>query len=298
MIVFTGITGSLGRHLPFACAARGLACHALGSRLEKDIDGLRRELKALPKAASACLFHLAARVPVPDCERDPAAAHQINVGGAINVVSEFIDWAKTRSIAHKVIYTSTGHVYQASAALLTETDPVAPRSIYAETKLEAEGKLTTICSAADVSLIIARLFGVVAPIQARQYVLPGLLRRVRAGALSGVPNLDGVRDYLDARDVCGDLLDLGRTPEAGGLVNVCSGQPVRIRHLLELIVRAAEPARAAELIAGISAAPGRADDVPFIAGNPARLMELVGPRPPRIPLEQTVREAVAAASHD
>ena len=187
----------------------------------------------------------------------------------------------------------------------TEVHPVGPRSVYANTKLRAEEALAAMARTRASPLIIARVFGLFAPRQPSNYLLPGLIRRVRQRELAGIPGLDFARDYLDSRDVCDHLLTLsthGRDAETPGpergqcdvveTVNVCSGQPTTPRDLIERVIAVAAPLERDTLLSQLSAAPGRADDVPWIVGDPSKLSRLVGE--PRLrSIDQTVRDAVS-----
>jgi nucleoside-diphosphate-sugar epimerase len=235
-------------------------------------------------------------VSVPACESDPAAATRINVTLAESTVATVLDWAHRRRASAKVIYVSTGHVYAApqAGARLSEEAATLPRSVYAQTKLAAEQVLTALTAAHEVAFLIARTFGLVAPRQAPNYVLPGLIERARSGRLDGVPGLDFARDYLDARDVCDDLLRLTRVPwpDRPQIVNVCSGVPVTIRELLLAVLHETNPLRAEESALGATPAPGRPDDVPWLVGDPSRFIGLTDAPPQRIALSTTVADAI------
>jgi nucleoside-diphosphate-sugar epimerase len=145
--------------------------------------------------------------------------------------------------------------------------------------------------------VIARVFGLLAPGQPANYVLPGLIARVREGRLTDVPGLDMTRDYLDARDVCRDLLALGLAPLPTGarVVNVCSGEPTTIRELLAAVLRASGDPDPAERARAATAAPGRADDTRWLVGDPSAFVRLTGLAPRSITLLETARDALALA---
>lgn len=289
MIVFTGATGSLGRWLAPELDRAGLASAPLRARLH-DREGLREELGRHRAAGDAVLLHLAAMVSVPGCERDPELAFQTNVSFARTAVEDFLDWAQQQGVPGRVLLVGTGHVYAelAEPGRLREDSPVGPRSVYARTKLQAEEAIQSLCRARGAPAATARVFGLLSPGQPENYLLPGLLRRVRGGQVEGIPGLDAARDYLDARDACRDLVELSRLPAPPPVVNVCSGKGVRIRAVL------AEVARALSREVRPTAAPGRPDDIPWLVGDPGLLERLLGPRPRR-PLEETVADALAFA---
>jgi len=294
MILFNGSTGGLGRYLGDALRARGLAGAPLFSRLE-DREALRDQLASIDVRAGdpVWLVQLAARVSVPGCQQDPTGAFETNVRDTTETVREFVAWARGRRCTPRVLYTSTGHVYarQEPGSRIAEDGAVAPRSVYARTKLEAEHALMRLAAQEGAALWIARIFGLVGPSQPPHYVLPGLIRRAREGRLSDIPGLSHVRDYLDARDVCRILVDLcaaGIAAPEPRMINVCSGDGMSIRAIVEEIL----VGLGAQSLPILGEAPGRADDLPWIVGDPSRLTALLGRRPRQIPLQRTIRDAL------
>ena len=296
MILYNGATGGLGRYLAPALGPSGETSHALVARLD-DREGLITELSRLRSVEPLTFIHLAAMVSVPACEADPATAHRVNVTLARSTVSTILGWAQSAGIAIRIIYVSTGHVYATATrgSRLAEDAAPGPRSVYARSKLEAEQELARLCAAEAVPFLVARVFGLIAPVQAEHYVLPGLIRRVQSGALFDIPGLDFARDYLDARDVCEDLLALSRAPwpEQPSVVNVCSGNPVTIRELLSVVMDVMRPGTATD-VQMAQAAAGRPDDVSWIVGDPSRFAKLTGQSTKRISLQTSVADAVAA----
>ena len=287
MILYNGQSGSLGQYFGAALAERGLPATALRARLE-DRASLRQELRRLLEGVErVTLVPMAALVSVPACERDRVLAERTNVTDLVATVGDFLDAAGERG---SVLYVSTGHVYAEHSRAIDEEGKLGPRSVYAETKLAAERALAELCGS-DVPLAVARVFGLVAPRQPPHYVLPAMIQRVRERRLDGIPGLDYRRDYLDARDVSRILASLAARRHAGTF-NVCSGEAVSIRQLIEEVLRTVEPVRWQELAATLVPAPARADDVPSIVGNPARLVAALGEAARQIALSQTVADAV------
>jgi nucleoside-diphosphate-sugar epimerase len=296
VILYNGATGGIGRYFADPLTRFGQASHILAARLE-DRPALQRELEHLDAPDPVTFIHLAARVSVPACEADPIAAHEINVSLARSTLVAIIDWASHRGVGLRVIYVSTGHVYAAPepGSRVTEDDPTLPRSVYARTKLEAEHELSKLSSMHGIPLLAARVFGLLSPRQAPHYVLPGLINRVRTRDLNGIPGLDFARDYLDARDVCEDLLLLASVPwpSKTSVMNVCSGVPVTIRDLLRMVVSVTDPSTADEVASDARPADGRQDDVRWLVGDPGRFGRITGAPSQRIPLETSVADAIA-----
>jgi len=301
MILYNGSGGSLGRYFLPAATALGHAALATTARLE-DRDGVTREFKntmaGQPPGSTCTLVQMAALVSVPACERDPALAAKTNITDTVATVDDFVKNALSRGLAPRIVYVSTGHVYGAApdGVLLPVDAPLAPRSVYAQTKLSAEGALSTLTRTARVPLVVARVFGLIAPKQPAHYVLPALIRRIRKHDLGDVPGLSCVRDYLDARDVCRVLVRLcellsSAAPEMQ-VFNVCSGSGITIRDLAHAILREIEPASWRESAARLTEAPARPDDIQSIIGDPGRIVRLIGFNPRQVPLEQTIHDAI------
>jgi nucleoside-diphosphate-sugar epimerase len=171
---------------------------------------------------------------------------------------------------------------------ITENDPLRPRSVYAQTKVEAEKILGDLAQKTATPFLIGRVFGLISPSQPPFYVLPGLIRRVKERNFRDVPGLDYVRDYLDARDVCRHIAMLCDLSWDEDIINICSGEATSIRDLMALAAK--EGGVEKEFLALATAAPGRADDIPFIVGDPARLLKKTHATTRQISLFQTVKE--------
>lgn len=306
IVIYNGKSGGLGAYFAGQVPSH-IEQFALTARLEARQE-LADELSALGARLGAgneplVFFHLAAKVSVPACEQDPAAAYKTNVIDAEATVRDVCEWAQRQKRTLKVVYVSSGHVYaeRPPQTRIDERYDCSPRSVYARTKLQAETRLSTLAGRLGIPLTIARVFGLVAPIQPQNYVLPGLIRRVQERQLDAIPGLSFVRDYLDARDVSDCLLALGSATEAGvSVVNVCSGEATRLRDLLAMVAQRwtidqrLPSEHAHDMLTKASEAPARPDDIPWIVGDPSRLMRIIGRSPRRISLGQTVADALQA----
>ena len=307
-VLYNGATGGLGRHLAGALAARQLNGWPVHSRLG-DTAGLAEELDrlAIEPDSNLALIQSAAIVSVRECEQDPERAFDVNVTRTAATVRSFLEWARNRGHAPSVVFVSSGHVYARPPPgdRLTEAAPTNPGSVYAATKLEGEERVLDLSRAHEVGLVIARVFGMIGPDQPHNYLLPGLIRRARAGDLSAVPGLDYVRDYLDARDVSRVLVSLASTFSTVGIseevdtANVCSGEPARIGDLLDLVLRIVHQSDPDELQRARRAAgpaPGRPSDIEWSVGDPSRLFQMIAEPIRAIPIADTVADALAASS--
>jgi nucleoside-diphosphate-sugar epimerase len=305
-VVYNGATGGLGRHLGAALADQSLSAWPVHSRLG-DTTGLTEELDRLPiePGSSLTFIQSAGMVSIIECEENPAETYDVNVLRTTVTVETFVKWAIANGNTPSILFISSGHVYAPPphGKRLDESSPVEPRSVYAKTELEGENRMRTVAAEHDLGLAICRVFGMIGPDQRHHYLLPGLIRRIRAGDLAEVPGLDYVRDFLDTRDVSRLLATLTADLFADDderrvtLVNVCSGEEIRIGELLDELLalfyrddpRAAQGTRSA-----VSVAPGRPTDIPWSVGDPLLLSQLVGGAIRSIPIVDTLADALAA----
>jgi nucleoside-diphosphate-sugar epimerase len=185
---------------------------------------------------------------------------------------------------------------------LTESASTRPQSVYAQTKLEGEERIAALGADHDLDVVIARVFGMIAPGQSPEFLVPGLITRIRTGDLAAVPGLDYIRDYLDARDVARHLASLAVDPitalDADGklVVNVCSGEETRIGDLLDALLALSyrsDPGRLAEARRLVGSAPGRPTDIEWSVGDPALLSQITPGLIRSIPIPQTLTDALA-----
>lgn len=96
---------------------------------------------------------LAAISDIDRCQRDPTLAASVNLHGANHVANEC-----ARSGA-RLLFTSTGAVFNGLKHGYVEDDPVTPISVYGETKAQAEASVQSLVPSAiilRVSLVLGR----------------------------------------------------------------------------------------------------------------------------------------------
>jgi GDP-4-dehydro-6-deoxy-D-mannose reductase len=143
----------------------------------------------------------------------------------------------------------------------------------------------------EVRVIVVRPFNLAGAGVPHSTVLGSFLRKVRER--SGDPrievemgDLSAFRDYIAVQDAVDAYIRLVQADAWGQIYNVCSGESVQVRSLIETLasfspnpVHVTEPERAPN-----------AEGVDVSVGNHEKLTEAVGWEP-AVPLEQALREA-------
>jgi nucleoside-diphosphate-sugar epimerase len=244
--VVTGATGFLGAALVKRLAASGARVVGIdvagggGSGAGETISLDILDANALPAALAGMLgddapstvvFHLAAQGHVGVCRGDPHGAVALNVVGTTNVLE-----ACRKVGVRRVVFPSSALVYKLPAkSPIDEDAPVAPRSIYAATKLACEALLEAYAVEFDLSCTVARLGNVYGRGASADSIASIVMRQAIAGGPVVVETLAPVRDFIYRDDAVSGLVALATSTETSGfrLLNVSSGVPTSIRELAE-----------------------------------------------------------------
>lgn len=241
------------------------------------------------------VVHLAAVASGAAALRDPGAAWQVNAAGTARIAHVLAEARRKDRADPVVLIVSTGEVYgRGTATPRRETDPTAPCSPYAASKLGGEEAGLEAWRRAGLRVIVARAFAHTGPGQDPGFVVPAFAQRLRFAKQIGAPvvkvgNLEPIRDLLHVQDVVDAYVRLLAQGEAGEIYNVASGQGVSLKDLLF---------RMAELL-GVRPIPEadpdllRPADIPHLVGDAAKLRAATG-WSPRRSLDDTLRDVLDA----
>jgi GDP-4-dehydro-6-deoxy-D-mannose reductase len=233
--------------------------------------------------------HLAALSSVGESWSDVADVWRVNVLGTLSVLEAL----RVEAPDARLLFASTGDVYGRAEQIPTPEDaPVEPVSPYAASKAAAE----IACRQAHLEVVVARAFPHVGPGQDERFAVgswTAQLARLRAegGGVLRVGDLEVERDLNDVRDVCRAYRLLLDPAVPAGTYNVASGQAVPLTRVVELLVG----------LAGVDVEVERDElrlrpaEVRVLVGDPSKLRAATG-WAPKIPLEQTLADALEAAS--
>jgi UDP-glucose 4-epimerase len=184
------------------------------------------------------VYHLAARVLVPESVLYPREYNLVNVGGTVTLMEAMRDVGSGR-----VVFVSSGAVYGDQGKQPLREDAVPnPQSPYAVSKLAAEWYVRTIGAKARITTICLRVFNAYGPGQhippAHAPVIPLFLRQ---SAQNGTLVLHGegiqTRDYVYVEDVVNAMSAAATATEVDQMViNVGSGQETSVRDLVRKVL--------------------------------------------------------------
>jgi UDP-glucose 4-epimerase len=247
-LLVTGGAGFLGAALANRLVRESHAVYVLDdlsagdrTRLSADVSFHSGDVRDVPRlwtllAGVDVVYHLAARVSVPESILYPVEYNAVNTGGTVSLMTAARDAGVRR-----VVLASSGTVYGSQ-----DTQPIAesaaprPENPYAVSKLAAEGYVRAIGDLYRVETVILRVFNAYGPGQpaspAHAPVMSAFVRQIMAGGsvvLYGSPPGAQTRDFVYVDDVVEALVLAGT---AGGLsgrtFNIGSGREVSIAELL------------------------------------------------------------------
>jgi len=249
--LITGAAGFLGSSLANHLAREGHQVRGLDDLstgdpkvLAPDVHFTRGDVNDRPKLWTLLqdvdvVYHLAARVSVPESILYPRDYNNANVGGTVSLMEA------TRDVGVKrVVLASSGAVYgDLNNPLLTESTNPVPRSPYAVSKLSAEYYVRTIGTLWGIETVSLRIFNAYGPGQhlppSHPPVVPHYLRQaLRGGTLVAHGDGSQTRDYIYVDDVVSAMVAAATAPSVNGqVINVGSGVETSVKDLINLVLK-------------------------------------------------------------
>ncbi len=180
----------------------------------RDIDSVNAAFRAVhPDLVLLC----SAISDIDRCEQFPEEAKAVNLSGA-----EHVAHASARSNA-RLLFISTGAVFDGRKHGYTEQDPVSPVSVYGETKAMAEKSVLALGSSAIV-VRIALAIGF-APHSGTNSLLDGLKKKWASGQVVALP-VHEQRNPIDAVAAARFMLELLEKTDACGIFHLGCADPI------------------------------------------------------------------------
>ena len=185
-----------------------------------------------------CVYHLAARVIVPESVLYPREYNTVNVGGTVTLMEAMRDVGVRR-----VIFISSGSIYgNQKIQPLRESNRPNPRSPYAVSKLSAEFYIRTIGALWGIETVCLRVFNAYGPGQrlplTNAPVIPYCLRQaLDNGTIVIHGHGEQTRDYVYVDDVVKAMISASSVPDINRLIiNVGSGHETSINELVKKVM--------------------------------------------------------------
>ena len=248
-ILITGGAGFLGSALANRLVELGYHVRVIDdlsagdpSVLDERVLFTRGDVRDIPKLWTVLrdidvVYHLAARVSVPESIQYPVDYDAVNTGGTVSLMTAVRDAGVGR-----VVMASSATIYgEQSEQPVPETAKPHPPNPYAVSKLAAEHYVRAIGGLYDIETVMLRIFNAYGAGQAAPPVHAPVIPKFIKRALKGESIViwgDGeqTRDYIFVDDVTEALAAAGDAAVADGtIVNVGCGREISVRDLARRI---------------------------------------------------------------
>jgi GDP-6-deoxy-D-talose 4-dehydrogenase len=262
-LLVTGAHGFTGQHFINAAKASGYEVVGLQTDL-RDAAALKQQVAEI---APTFVVHLAAISFVGHA--DSNAFYAVNVLGTLNLLDALAALDKP---PQRILLASSANVYgNCEQSPILETQAPAPVNHYAASKLAMEHLSRTYLD--RLPLFWVRPFNYTGPQQAEIFVIPKLVAHfARRAETIELGNLDVEREFNDVRFVCQAYLRLLEQAQLGEVYNVCTGKPVTLKAVIELLTALSGH----NLNVRVNPAFVRTNEIQRLCGSPEKLLRTIG----------------------
>lgn len=196
-----------------------------------DGERLKKELKACE-----VIYHLGARGSVPRSLKNPAATHEVNATGTLNVLEA------ARETGAQVIFSSSSSVYGRNLNLPKDEKMwLGPMTPYAASKLAAEAYVEAYGAAYEIPVTTLRFFNVFGPKQRPDHAYAAVIPKWIWLAMNDKP-IEIYGDGTQSRDFTyvKTVIDIAITAMkekvvTTGVVNLAYGNRIFLTELVDLL---------------------------------------------------------------
>lgn len=248
----TGGAGFLGTALANQLVSQGHQVRAIDdlsagepNALDSRVLFTRGDVRDIPKLWGLIkgvdgVYHLAARVSVPESVLYPVEYNAVNVGGTVALMTAVRDAGVKR-----VILASSGAAYGNQEKQPVREDALMhPDSPYAVSKLSSEFYLHSIGALWKIETVVLRIFNAYGPRQmlppSHAPVIPRFLKQViSGGSVVMFGNGKQTRDFIYVSDVVNALVLAAKADGVNrSIINIGSGQEMSIAQVVDKIEKA------------------------------------------------------------
>ncbi|MBS1811271.1 MAG: NAD(P)-dependent oxidoreductase [Acidobacteria bacterium] len=238
-IAITGATGFIGSHLvqelvSRACYPTLLARKPLAEslcRMEMDLAEPRSIWRAMHESKPDTLFHLAGVLGRGDSRAATLACAELNINATLHVLDAAME-ARVR----RIVIIGSAEEYGEQDGPMNENLPTQPVSPYGIAKAATTRFAQALHKRSGCPVVIVRPFSVYGPGQPTSMFIAQAVEAVVRNLPFHMSHGEQQRDLLYVDDLVRGLIAAATVPNIEGqVINLGSGQPVRLRDVAQRI---------------------------------------------------------------
>lgn len=273
-VLITGATGFIGRNVVNELIKRGYEVHSLVyPPFAPSQDGLfQYEMNLMDKNAVDKfleehhfdnLIHLAWYVG-KGCQTSEVNLDWVSL--SLNLLKQF-----HKNGGKRCLLTGSMSEYDYRYGFMTEDfTPLDNEFLYGKSKAALYKMAKDFCNSNNLDFKWARLFNVYGPNERDARLMPSVINSMLKGEDVKVSTCTKYQDYLHVEDIARGIVELFES-KVQGAVNICSGEPVKLRNIVEKIAKITD--FKGNILWG--AIPTYFEE-PLVVGNNSRLKNEVG----------------------
>lgn len=237
-VLITGGTGFIGRNVVEQLLQKGYEVHSLVyPPFAPEQKGLvQYEMNLMDRQAVSQflkehnfenLIHLAWYVG-KGCQTSPVNLDWLSA--SLNLLKEFKNNGGKRALL-----TGSMSEYDYRYGYMSEDlTPLNNEFIYGKSKASLYKLASEFCAANELDFKWARLFNVYGPNEIQTRLMPSVIASMLKQEDVKVSTCTKYQDYLHVEDIAGGIIALFES-DVQGAVNICSGEPIKLRTIVEKI---------------------------------------------------------------
>ena len=248
-VFLTGATGFVGSHVARLLVRQGHEVHALvlGGDAEEDLakERLGAEGSQVVRVRGD-LLDPSSYAAVLEKERFEACVHLAWYANPKDYLSARVNVDLLNASAQlgarlvdlgcrRLVMAGTCFEYDVSFGLLSESTALRPRHLYSTCKRALFEVMSHLTASSATSFAWGRLFFLYGPHESRGRLVPAVIDALLSGEDARVTTGEQFRDFMHVADAAAAIVHVLEHDELSGPVNIATGQPVRVRDVVETI---------------------------------------------------------------
>ncbi len=236
-VLVTGANGFIGRSILPRLLKEGYEVHAVSSRIIRDDNIVWHNINLLDISKIQGLFNVVKPTHLLHLAWDTRQGKYLSSIENLYWIQSSIELMKNfhKYNGERIVYAGSCFEYDLSYGYLKESvTPMNPDSLYGTSKASLQQVLQKFSTTNKVNFAWGRIFFVYGKYEKPQRLVPYVINSLIKGETAYCSHGGQIRDFLNVHDVASAFIHLLKN-DFTGEVNIGSGNPIKLRDMVQLI---------------------------------------------------------------